>query len=203
MDCNCPTPTSLTEIIASACGVNLKQIQRLAFQRIGSKFDSVSNGILTLAAWQAFMTASDNTKIVVTPLIGADPVIEAGEAIKNGGGDNSTMNGVEEIDGVNPAEFSCVFKSLPSETEKSMKALMCEGQSLVVYFILQGGKIAVKQITSDTVHQGFRIYAPFVSDRSNSGFGTKDTVTMDFSLEEGYSNDLVILTPEFNPLTEI
>ena len=72
----------------------LKQIQRLAFQRLGSQFDSASNGILTLAAWQAFMTASDNTKIVVTPLIGADPVIEAGEAIKNGGGDNSTLNGV-------------------------------------------------------------------------------------------------------------
>ena len=185
MDCNCPTPTSLTEIIAAACGVNLKQIQRLAFQRLGTQFVSATSDISTLASWQALMTATDGTKMVVTPLIGADPIIDAGEAIKNGGGDNSTLNGVEEIDGVNPAAFSCIYKSLPSETEKSMKALICEGQSLVVYFILQGGKIAAKQITVDDVYEGFRIYAPFVSDRSNAGFGTKDTVTMDFSIEEG------------------
>lgn len=203
MDCNCPTASALTEIVAQTCGVNLKQIQRLAFQRIGTQFTAATNDIKTLSSWQALMSASDATKIVVTPLIGGDPIIEPGEANRNGGNDNTTLNGVEEVEGANPSKFSCIFKSLPSETEKSLKALRCEGQSLVVYLFLQGGKIAAKRITQDDLYEGFRIFAPFVSDRGNTGFGTKDTVSMDFTLEEGYSDDLEIITPSFNPLTEL
>ena len=202
MDCNCPAPTTLTEIGLLTCGVNIGQIQRMAFQRIGSTFDGVASDILELADWQAFMSAVDDTKIVVTPLIGGDPVIEAGEAITNGGGDNSTLNGVEEVECVNPASFSCIFKSLPASVEKAMKALICE-PNLRVLFFLQGGKIAVQEVTAPE-YEGFLLSGqPFVSDRNNAGYGTKDTVSMSFSLAEGWSDDLVILTPNFNPLTDL
>lgn len=205
MDCNCPAPTSLTEIVAELCGVDLKQIQKLAFQRTGDLFDNAGTpvtDILELSTWQAKMAATDDTKIVVTPLIGGDPTIDAGDAITTGGGDNSTLNGVEEVEGVNPATFSCIFKSLSSATEKALKALICE-KNLVVYFFLQGGRIAAKQITVDQSYEGFQISSLFVSDRNNAGFGTKDTVDLSFSLTAGYSDDLVILKPNFNPLTEL
>lgn len=204
MDCNCPAPSALTEIVAENCGVDLKQIQRLGFQRVGDLFDAgatPATDILNLSVWQAKMTATDNTKIVVTPIIGGDPVIEAGEAITNGGGDNSTMNGVEEIEGVNPSSFSCVFKSLPATTEKAMKKLMCE-KNLVVYLFLQGGRIAVVKVSTDQ-KKGFPIQSVFVSDRSNSGYGSKDMVNMSFQLSEGWSDDLEIVKPNFNPLTEL
>ncbi|QHB40970.1 major head protein [Flavobacterium phage vB_FspS_tant8-1] len=204
MDCNCPAPSALTEIVAENCGVDLKQIQRLGFQRVGDLFDaggSPATDILTLSVWQAKMTATDNTKIVVTPIIGGDPVIEAGEAITNGGGDNSTMNGVEEVEGVNPSSFSCIFKSLPATTEKAMKKLMCE-KNLVVYLFLQGGRIAVVKVSADQ-KKGFPIQSVFVSDRSNSGYGSKDMVNMSFQLSEGWSDDLEIVKPNFNPLTEL
>lgn len=204
MDCNCPAPSALTEIVAENCGVDLKQIQRLGFQRVGDLFDAgatPATDILNLSVWQAKMTATDNTKIVVTPIIGGDPVIEAGEAITNGGGDNSTMNGVEEIEGVNPSSFSCVFKSLPSTTEKAMKKLMCE-KNLVVYLFLQGGRIAVVKVSTDQ-KKGFPIQSVFVSDRSNAGYGSKDMVNMSFQLSEGWSDDLEIIKPNFNPLTEL
>lgn len=205
MDCNCPAPTSLTEIIAEVCGVDLKQIQRLAFQRVGDGFDTgatTPTDILSLSAWQDKMTANDDTKIVVTPLIGADPTIEAGEPITTGGGDNSTLNGVEEVEGVNPSSFSCMFKSLSSKVEKALKALICE-RNLVVYLFLQGGRIAVVEITADTSYEGFPIQSIFVSDRNNSGFGTRDTVSLSFELSSGWSDDLVILKPTFNPLTDL
>lgn len=202
MDCNCPAPEALTEIGLITCAVNMNQIQRLAFQRIGDTFDGTTTDILELADWQSKMTAADSTKIVVTPLIGGDPVIEAGEAITNGGGDNSTLNGAEEIEGVNPSSFSCTFKSLSSEVEKAMKALMCE-PNLRVYFFLQGGKIACVDIAAPE-YEGFLLSGqPFVSDRNNAGYGTKDTVTMSFSLAEGWSNDLAIIEPNFNPLTDL
>jgi hypothetical protein len=204
MDCNCPESSTLLEIVAENCGVDLKQIQRVGFQRGGDVFDTAGipvSDILTLSAWQAKKTATDDTKIVFTPIIGGDPVIQAGEAITNGGGDNSTLNGVEEIDGVNPSSFSCMFKSLSATVESQLKALICE-KNLVVYLILQGGRIAVVKV-STAQKKGFPIQSVFVSDRNNSGFGTKDTVSMRFSLAEGWSSNLEIIKPNFNPLTDL
>jgi len=204
MDCNCPAPTELTEIPNVNCPVDLKQIQRLGFQRIGYTFDATATpptDILDLSVWQALKTASDDTKVVLTPLIGGDPVIEPGEAITSGGGDNSTLNGIEENEGTNPSAFSCVFKSLPSEAEKAIKALKCEKQ-LTVYLFLQGGRLAVTKIDTDKI-TGFNALSLFVSDRGNQGFGTKDTVSMSFSLEAGWSDNLQILKPNFNPFVDL
>lgn len=204
MDCNCPAPTALTEMVAENCGVDLKQIQRVALQRIGNVFDT-SAGTPTdptlLADWQALMVAVDDTKIVVTPLIGGEPTIEAGDAITNGGGDNSTLNGVEEVEGVNPSLFSAIFKSLSPENEKALKALMCEKQ-LNVYFFLQGGRIAMKTITADQT-TGFVSRSIFISDRNNAGYGSKDTHSFRFNLVEGWSEDLIIIDPTFDPLTDL
>lgn len=204
MDCNCPAPTALTAIVAEACGVNLKQIQKLAFQRTGDSFESVTalTDIKLLADWQTKISAVDDTKIVITPLIGGDPTIEPGEAITEGGGDNSTLNGVEEVEGVNPSSFSCIFKSLSSTVEAQLKALNCE-KNLVVYFFLQGGTIACVEVVA-TEHEGFPVQSVFTSDRGNNGFGTKDFVNFSFQLAEGWSDNLVIITPtDFNPLTDL
>jgi len=205
MDCNCPQQGALTEIPGLDCGINLNQIQRLAFQRGGVNFDSslaTPLDILELSTWQGLMTATDDTKIVVTPLIGGDPIIESGDAITNGGGDNSTLNGVEEVVGVNPSLFTCVFNELTTAIEKALKDLMCE-KSLVVYFLLQGGKIACVEITPDQAYTGFLTQSLFVSDKNNAGFGSTDTNSFRFSLPSGWSEDLVILSPNFNPLTEL
>ena len=205
-DCICPNPnTSLTTIVALACGVDLKQIQRLGFQRSGDSFDTSLGSptdILELADWQAKLTATDDTKIVVTPLIGGDPIIEAGDAITSGGGDNSTLNGVTETNGKNPSSFSCLFKSLTPEIERQIDELFCE-KSLVVYLFLQGGFIASVEITPSVEHTGFDIQAFFFSDRNNAGFGTKDTHTMSFEFPANWSKNLVKLKPNFNPLTDL
>lgn len=204
MDCNCPAPTALTGIDNEQCGVDLKQIQRIAIQRLGFGFDpnnlTEPNDINELADWQEFQTAEDDSKIVITPLVSADPIIEAGEAITTGGGDNSTLNGVEENEGRNPSNFSCVFKSLSATVETQIKALECE-RSLRVFFILQGGRIAYANIAD--VAKGFESQSFFLSDRNNAGFGTKDTFNFRFALKEGWSENLTIVKPNFNPLTEL
>lgn len=205
MDCNCPAPSQLTAIPTQDCGVNLNQIQRLAFQRGGNVFGSTdlptATSILALADWQTKIAATDNTKIVLTPFIGANPIIEAGDAITNGGGDNSTLNGVEEVEGVNPSRFSTEFKELSPEIEKAMKSLMCE-KNLTVYLFLQGGKIATVEVSANN-YKGFKAESLFISDRNNAGFATKDTHNMSFSLPAGWSENLKIVTPTFNPLTEL
>ncbi len=200
MDCNCPENESLLEIIAENCGVDLKQIQRVAFQRTQATASFTPTTILTLSVWQALLAATDETKIVITPLIGGDPVIEPGEAITTGGGDNSTLNGIEQLEGVNPSKFSCVFKSLSALVETQIKALKCE-TTLTVYLILQGGRIACA--TVGLTAYGFTIQSFFLSDRGNAGFGTKDTFKCSFSLQEGWSENLAIYKPTWNPLISL
>lgn len=206
MSCNvCPKPTALTAISAVDCQVNLRQIQRLAFQRPGDKFDTTDvspTDILLLADWQTKIAAADDTKIIVTPLIGGDPQITAGEANTSGGGDNSTLNGVKEVNTANPSEFSAMFKGLPPTVEKELKSIVCE-PGLVVYMILQGGLIAAYKFDTG-IHSGMPIQSAFVGDRGNGGFGTKDTNKIEFSLPAGWSEDIEVVKPtDFNPLTDI
>jgi len=200
MDCNCPEATSLVEIVAEACGVNLKQIQRLAAQRVQTTPSFTPTTILDLSAWQDLMSATDSTKIVVTPLIAGDPVIEPGDKITTGGGDNSTLNGVEELEGVNPSNFSCLFKSLSTATEVAIKALICE-KNLTIYLILEGGRIACATVSATC--SGFQIQSFFLSDRGNAGFGTKDSFKCSFALPSGWSEKLAIYKPTWNPLTDL
>lgn len=207
MDCNCPAPLALTEITNENCGLDLKQIQRIAVQRRQGYGVFTPATILTLSAWQGLITATDDTKIVLTPMIGGDPVIEAGEAITNGGGDNSTLNGVEEVEGVNPSAFSCMFKSLSPKVEAQIKKLMCE-KNLMVYLFLQGGRVAcwaddINALPTAQQLRGIDIQSFFLSDRNNAGYGTKDTNTMSFAIVEGWSEKLVVFKPDFNPFTDI
>lgn len=208
MECNCPPATSLTDIPSQDCPINLKQIQRFGFQRGGNSFDNdeatTPLDITALADWQVLRTATDSTKIVVTPLISADPSITAGDAITTGGGDNSTLNGVEEVEGTNPASATATFKGLAPAIEKALKALVCEAD-LIVYFFLQGGRIAAKKI-DETEFTGFKAQSLFVSDRNNQGFATKDTNLLTFQLAAGWSEDLEIFDAsdlDFNPLTQL
>lgn len=204
-DCVCPLPAALTEIPALDCGINLKQIQRLAFQRrLDPAFGPGSVGpvdITVLADWQAYIAAADDTKIVVTPLIGGNPIIEAGTNITIGGGDNTTLNGVEESQGVNPSAFSAEFRELTPEIETALKLLACE-KNLTVYLFLEGGRIAAFDINGSD-QRGFDLQSLFVSDRNNAGFATLDSNTISFAFPSGWSESLQIFTPAFNPLTDI
>ena len=146
-ECSCPKATALTEVPTQDCPIDFSQIQRYGFQRGGNKFDTAgtpASDITLLADWQVVRTATDDSKIVISPLIGADPIITAGDAITTGGGDNSTLNGVEEYEGTNPSSASATYKSLSPEIETAMKRLICE-PDLTVYLFLKGGKVVAKK----------------------------------------------------------
>lgn len=199
-NCNCPAATALTEIPTVNCGVNMEQIQRVIIQRGQTTPPFTATDVLTLSAWQAFQDATDETKVIITPLVGGDPVIEPGDAITTGGGDNSTLNGVERLDGINPSKVSMFFNSLSPAQEAAFKKLMCE-TDLTFYFVLQGGKIAVKKVSTEVSGIGGQSF--YISDRGNAGYGTKDKFNVSFSLPAGWSETMEIVTPSFNPLTEL
>ncbi len=206
-DCNCPNPETFEDIPASNCAVDLKQLQRVFFQLPGYIWDTVglpATDISTLADWQALKVAVDDTKVACSPIIAGDPAIIAGEAVTEGGGDNSTLNGVTLVNGTNPSQFTARFDSISQAQEIALKQFMCY-KNVGVYFVNEGDKIIAKKTSVATQHTSIPIQSYFFSDRTNEGYGTKDSNMMTFMLKAGWSETIDIITPEagFSPLTDL
>lgn len=217
--CNCPVG-NLTAINIDDCPFDIGQIQKLVFVKknavIWDSIDGATNGngvpsenssIDTLADWVARFAANDKTKVVITPFIGGEPIIESGEAITEGGGDNSTLNGAEIVTGINPSVFSAVFKSISPKTRADLAKLACH--DLEVYYISENNVIyaqeaGLKGETPKMTYKGFDIQGLFVSDRGTQGFGTKDTVNIRFSMPSGWDKGMVAVKPtSWRPLYDL
>ncbi|HET8839738.1 MAG TPA: hypothetical protein VFM82_12180 [Flavobacteriaceae bacterium] len=202
MICNCPNTEPLATIPTEACDFNLEQIQKMGVQKRGNAFDAeaaVPTDITLKADWDTMIAAEDDTKIVITPFV-RNLIIEPGEFITTGGGDNSTLNGVQEMEGKNPSLVTGQFKSLTPAQEKALKQLECS--DVDIFFFNGEGRI-IAQATG-TKKSGFKAEAFGIKDRRNAGFGTKDTFDFQFSLKPGWSEDLVKEVPtDFNPLYDL
>jgi len=201
LNCLCPLPTAITTITPNTCPENFGQIQKIAIQRTGDDFDGGTNNVITvLADWQTKIAAANATKIQVSPFI-YNFALAAGEAITNGGGDNTTLNGEVELVGINKSAASGMFKSLSSAVIQALQSYNCENATGVYFFNADGNIIA--QELSPAVYTPFPISSFFVGDKTNNGFATKDENALSFQLNAGWSKDYAIVTPAFNPLTAI
>jgi len=201
LNCNCPLPTAITTITPAACDENFGQIQKIAIQRVGDDFDGgMGNTITVLADWQTKIALATDVKIQVSPFID-NAVIGAGEAITNGGGDNTTLNGRVELVGINKSNVSGMFKSLTSAVIDALQSYNCEN-AIGVYFFNADGKIIAEELSTG-VYTPFPISSFFVGDKTNNGFATRDENALSFQLNAGWSKNYKIITPAFNPLTAI
>lgn len=207
--CACPAAAALPDIPNVNCGETFGQIQKIAFQRLtdadGNKNSFTStNAIGLLASWTPKLSAADGTKIVVSPYVQA-PSNEAGAPITFGGG-NDTLGGVEEIIGREPSVFNGVFRKIPQNVIKALKQLQCESWSnnLGVYLFDDTGRIeAIQDETTATTYYPIPIRSLFIGDKSHGGLEAPDSNTIQFAFLPNYSDDLAIVTPSFNPLTDL
>lgn len=207
--CKCPADASLTTIPAVSCSENFGQIQKIIFQRLqgtgGEKngFDAEAP-ITKKASWTPLLSASDSTKVVISPIVQA-PTSEPGDAITYGGG-NDTPGGVELIIGRNPTTFEGVFRMIPQSVIKAMKSLQCESsaENLGVYLVDENGNIeGISGAAEGDVHP-IPIRSLFISDKGHGGLEEPDSNNISFSFLPNYSDDLAIFTPEdFNALTDL
>ena len=216
LDC-CPLPTALSDIPSSTCPENLGQIQRYWFVRKGQVIWDIANpannlptapntpdlaGLdITLAAtWNLLFTATNDYKVVKTPLIGGDSTLTAGTTITQGGGDNSTLNGETLVNGINPTDGSARFDSLTGAQIAAIRTLACEGNGLEVYLVSQEGKIWGKK--DGDLYTGFPCTNVVLGSMTNAGFGTRDNNTLTFQLDFDYDEYKYAVTPaDFNALT--
>lgn len=208
--CQCPAAEALTSIPKVTCPVNFGQIQKVAFQRLaqadGTKNSfTTTNSILLKASWEALMTASAGTKIVVSPYIN-NPTDGGGDARMSNGG-NEDLGGIPEVLGGNPVTFEGSLRSMPQNVIKIMKELQCEANvgNLGVYLFDENGNIeALQDETTATTYYPIPIRGLFIGSKIHGGYGAKDTNLISWQYPDNYSDDLVILKPtDFNPLTDL
>lgn len=213
--CQCPAASALTTIPVVTCPENFGQIQKVAFQRLfkadGTRNAMVGSGtplaptITKLATWTALLAAADGSKIVVSPYINA-PADSGGDARRSSGG-NDDLGGVAQVIGGNPVQFDGMFRSVPQEIIKVMKALQCEAQvgNLGVYLFDENGKIeAIQDKTTPTTYYPIPIRSLFIGSKIHGNFDAKDSNAISWMYPDNYSDDLDIITPDdFNPLTDL
>lgn len=209
MICKCPAGAALPTIPVSTCPESFGQIQKVAFQRLKTDAGvrnsfTTQKAITAKASWTPLLTASDSAKIVLSPYLQA-PTAEAGEAITFGGG-NETLGGVEEIIGRNPTPFTSVIRKSPQNVIKALKELQCEsyGGNLGVYIFDENGAIgAIADPNTAGTYYPIPIRSLFIGDKTLGGLEAPDSNAVNWSFLPNWSDDLAIVAPEFNPLTDL
>lgn len=204
MECPCPLPTALTAIPNVTCVVSIDQISKLLFQRAGYKF-ATEVAAQTLATWTGLKSATDDTKVISTTVPLYNPIIPESEAITEGGGDNTTPDGLAIYKGENTITFTAQLRGLSKEAYQALKKLPCEtaaslSNSLVVYMVNRHGNIWM-----DTTNlTGIPIRNFRISTRGSQGFNANDTYTISFTMDAEWDNDLGQIVPtDFNARLEL
>lgn len=189
-------PSVLPNVPNMNCSVKYGQIQKIAFQRIGNTFTTET--ILTKAAWFAFLSAIDSTKLVITPFV-ESPDSDGGDERTFGSG-NEVRDGIEYIMGINPVKMTFALRRYPQIIIKALK-ILCKIPDLGVYFITgNGGVIGLKE--EDTVSP-LPIRAMFVGDLLLHGLAQPDRNTLSFRFKENYSDNLAVFYPQFDIINEL
>ena len=204
--CPCISGSVLPEVPnATGCAIDFGQIQKIVFQRIFSsgttenKFTSTTP-IGTLTSWSTFFSATDGTKMVITPYV-ENPTADGGDPITYGGG-NDTLGGETKITGRNPINMTFAMRQIPQSIAKALKALTCEN-ALGVYLINNENQILAIKGSTTGDYSPIPIRNVFVSDLKLMGLETPDENTLQFSFAPNWSDDVEIVTPDFKPLTQL
>ena len=202
--CSCPAGAALPAVPNASCPQDFGQVQKIIFQRIfktaGTKNSfTQSASIKQLSSWSALFSASDGTKCVITPYVEA-PTADGGDAITFGGG-NDTVGGTTKVIGRNPVNMSFVMRQMTQDVIKALKGLQCEDE-LGVYLVNGDGQILAIS-SSDNTYTPIPIRSLFISDLKLMGLDNPDENALSFSFLPNWSDDAKVVTPEFNPLTDL
>lgn len=202
--CSCPAGAALPQVPNASCPQNFGQTQKIIFQRIfktaGTKNSfTQSASIKQLSSWSTLFAASDGTKCVITPYVEA-PTSDGGDAITFGGG-NDTVGGTTKVIGRNPVNMSFVMRQMTQDVIKALKGLQCEDE-LGVYLVNGDGQILAISSAENT-YTPIPIRSLFISDLKLMGLDNPDENALSFSFLPNWSDDAVVVTPEFNPLTDL
>lgn len=204
--CSCPLSAAIATIDATAgCLERFGQTQRLILQRTfnGTVLNEIPlASVELLATYTALKAAVNSTKIQMTPRFG-EPVNNAAEPRKAGGG-NQTPGGVEVILGSSPSPFTAKFLEQPQSKMKAIKKYNCE-DGLSVILVNDKGQFGMlaDDNTTPTKYRGIPIRSFYLADKVLAGYEGLDYNMLSFFFEPDWSDEFVVITPQFNPHTAL
>lgn len=200
----CPPPESLTAIPTQACPERFDQIVRFGFQRKQATPSFTPTTILLEATWTALMAETDDTKLVLSPLI-PNVVIPPGEVLKEGGNDNTTINGIPKLAGRGFAAVTAQLQDVEMAVRAALRALASESAlqpgftNLWMYMFNRYGQIIAA--LESTTNPGIDVYNVMVGDTGTEGLNKSNVNNLSFDLAPGWSDNVVLYKPTaFNPL---
>lgn len=203
----CTRPDSLPTISKVDCGIDIGQMVAIIFQRqqLAAPFATEAAAKL-LAGYTTFLAASDRTKMVKSPEF-ANFVIPGTEAVYVGENSNESIGGTGRFAGYNAAKATGEFQSTPFDIIKQLKPFEDEStpgltDGLTGIIVTLDGSLLFKKFDATGTGLGGIPLTNFnVADRQLDGFRAIDKNKFGFTLEPGWSLDLVRVKPSFNPRT--
>lgn len=199
--CPCPPAAAITAMPTTACAENFGQLQKIIITRMSESGTLNKVAVAdapTLATWTALQAAVDGTKVVVSPFI-ENPEVEPG-AVREFGGGNATLGGIPKALGAENTTFSGVMYSLTQDYIKVLKEYQCE--DIGVYLVNESGQIAGNEKVTDELHP-IQIKSLFVGDKKLGGFDEPDSNSISWGFLPNWSDDFKVITPTFDPLTDL
>jgi len=198
----CPPSESLETIPDQECPEVFDQIIRFGYQRIQDTPSFTATTIITAAPWSPLLTATDDTKMVLTPLV-PNVVIPTGEILKEGGNDNTTINGIPRLSGRGFVPVTAQLENIERAVRAALRKLASESAlqpgftNLWMYMFNRFGQIIANEDGS-----GIYVYNVMVGDTGTEGFNKQNKNNLSFDLAPGWSDKVRIFTPTapFNPL---
>lgn len=207
LNCGCPAGKHLNDLEIAECKESFGQIQKVIIARIfsatGTKNKLSKDTVTKKASMATLFTASNGTKLIVSPYI-QNPTTEPGEARTFGGG-NQTLGGIEIVIGREPTNFTGIIYQEAQSVIKTLKSYSCE--KIGVFLIDENGNIgAIDEDGNGANYLPIPVDKFFVGDKNLGGYEEPDSNTINWSFYPNWSDNLVLIkadTLDYNPLTDL
>lgn len=204
----CPPPAAIANIPTFTCPIRWEQIQKILLRRVTGAAALTTSTALLSATITPLLSATDDTKLIVSPFL-SNVIIPPNELLKEGGNDNTTLNGVPQFRGLGAVNVTMQLRNAPATVAAAIGAITPEtsiqpGQTNIeAIFVNKDGKI-IGRNPSSTVFKGFPIYNLVITDVSSEGFGKDNLYNLSFDLAPGWSDKHTMLTPtDWSALTVV
>lgn len=210
--CQCPQAASIDTIPDNDCPEYIGQVHKIILQR-EKQADGTVNTITVastnpnvLATWSTLKSASDYTKVAVSPFID-NSNIEPGSVIEYGGG-NETRDGITIPITSEFTQATGELLNIKQAVVKTLKKFGCESiaeSGLAIFLINSNGNIWGKSTDSGTTFQGIPARSFFVGDKKTGNRLEPDKNEIRWAFEPNWSDDLYSITPVtgFDPLRDL
>lgn len=200
LNATCPLTGILTSVPETSCPIVYGQIQKLVLQPIQSTPTFTAQTINLKATWDALLAETDETKVVATPML-MNCIVPASELTTEGGNDNTTINGIRNVRGLNAVTATAQMSNISSATKTAVQALFSYSKypmpgltHLWAYILLHDGRVV-----SNADFTGIPVYNLALTDPALEGYNKDNVFNFSWDMIGGWSDTIVATSTNFKP----